>query len=135
MPHLHPIPVHFTQALFPAAFFSLLLYLLTGSGEFEASAHVMSLFALLTSPLTIATGFIDWKLRYGGQMTRTFRIKIIGAFLLVLLALPAVMLRLWHPEINTLPLVGSGWLYLGLLTACQPACIIVGYYGGKLVFH
>ena len=135
LPHLHPIPVHFPLALFPAACASLLFYLVTGMPEFETGAHIMSIFGLLVTPLSIASGFADWKIRYRGQMTRVFRIKIIGALVLLTLALPAVLIRQQHPEINLLPLDWTGWLYLGLLASCQVDCMIVGYYGGKLVFH
>src|SRR6185369_2571488 len=134
-PFLHPIPVHFPLALFPAAFASLLFYLLTGRPEFETGAHVMSIIGLLVTPLTIATGFADWKIRYRGQMTKVFKIKIIGALMLLVLGLPAVLMRLQHPEMNLLPLDWTGWLYLGLLAACQTDCMIIGHYGGKLVFH
>jgi len=134
-PYLHPIPVHFPLALFPAAFASLLFYLLTGMADFEAGAHVMSIIGLLVTPLAIASGFADWKIRYRGQMTRVFRIKISGALVLLVLALPAVLLRLRHPELCLLPLDGTGWLYVGLLAACQIDCVIIGHYGGRLVFH
>lgn len=134
-PYLHPIPVHFPLALFPAAFASLLFYQLTGLREFETGAHVMSIIGLLVTPVTIATGFADWKIRYRGQMTRIFKIKITGALVLIVLALPAVLMRQQHPEMNLLPIDWTGWLYLGLLAACQTDCMIIGYYGGRLVFH
>jgi len=134
-PYLHPIPVHFPLALFPAAFASLLLYLQTGMPEFENGAYVMSSFGLLITPLTIASGFADWKIRYRGQMTRIFRIKISAALVLLALALPAVLLRQQFPGINALPLHWPGWLYLGLLAACLIDGMIIGYYGGRLVFH
>jgi uncharacterized membrane protein len=134
-PYLHPIPVHFPLALFPAAFASLLFYLLTGMPEFETGAHVMSIIGLLATPVTIATGFADWKIRYRRQMTKVFKIKIIGALMLLVLALPAVMMRLQHPEMNLLPLDWTGWLYLGFLGACLVDSMIIGHYGGKLVFH
>lgn len=134
-PYLHPIPVHFPLALFPAAFASMLFYLLTGMAEFESGAHVMTIFGLLLTPAAIASGFADWKIRYRGQMTRIFRIKIIGALILLVLSLPAVLIRYRHPEMNLLPLDWTGWLYLGLLAACQLDCMIIGHYGGKLVFH
>lgn len=134
-PYFHPIPVHFPQALFPAAFASLLIYMLTGMREFETGAYVMIIFGFLAIPVTMATGFADWKIRYRGQMTRVFRIKIIGALGLLSLSLPAVLMRLQHPEITALPFDWTGWIYFGLLAACQTDCAIIGYYGGRLVFH
>lgn len=135
LPYFHPIPVHFPLALFPAAFASLLLYIFFGLPELEHAAYVMLLFGLLATPVAIATGFADWKIRYRGQMTRVFRIKIIGAACLAALSLPAVLIRLQHPEVTVLPFAETGWIYLGLLAACQVACMVIGHYGGKLVFH
>lgn len=134
-PYLHPIPVHFPVALFPAAFVALLFSLATGLKEFETGAYVMSLIGLLSTPLAIASGFADWKLRYRGMMTSLFRIKIVGALVLLALALPAVLLRLQYPDLCLQPFDWRGWLYCGLLAGCQVACMVVGHYGGKLVFH
>jgi len=133
--YAHPMFVHFPQALFPAAFASFLLYLATGFPEFEIGAFVTAGFGAFASPVTALTGFIDWKVRYKGYMTSVFRIKIIGAFVLIALSIPAVLLRLLAPEVALLPLSGTGWLYAALLAACTATCVVLGHYGGKLVFH
>jgi len=135
LPPLHPVSVHFPQGLFPAAWMSLLLYLATGRISFESATYVMLLFGLLSMPVAMATGYLDWKLRYRGAMTRVFRIKIVGAFILLALALLALLIRLQHPEITALPFGWAGWLYSALLSACVATCIVVGHYGGRLVFH
>jgi uncharacterized membrane protein len=135
VPHLHPVFVHFPQALFPVAFAAFGFYLLTGIREFETGAFVASLFGALAAPLTTATGFFDWWNRYQAYMTSVFKIKIAGAFVLMALAGPAVWLRALHPDLAALPLGGLGWVYLGLLTACTATCVVLGHYGGKLVFH
>ncbi len=135
VPHLHPILVHFPQGLFPAAFASFCLYFVTGVREFESGAFVMALFGLLAAPVTTATGFFDWWNRYQAYMTSVFRIKIAGAFALMALAGPAVLLRAFQPDLAALPLTGPGWAYFGLLAACTATCVVLGHYGGKLVFH
>lgn len=133
--YAHPMFVHFPQALFPVAFASYLVYLATGLPDFEAGAFVSAGFGAVASPVTTITGFIDWKVRYKGYMTPVFRIKIIGAFVLLALSIPAVLLRLLSPEVALLPLSGIGWLYAALLAACVATCVVLGHYGGKLVFH
>ena len=133
--YAHPIFVHFPQALFPVSFASFLLYLATGLSEFEVGAFVAAGFGAAASPVTTLTGFIDWKVRYKGYMTSVFRIKIVGAFVLIALSIPAVLLRLFDPEVAALPLSGAGWLYGALLAACAATCVVLGHYGGKLVFH
>ncbi len=133
--YFHPIFVHFPQALFPTAFAAFLLYLATGAGVFEMGAFLMAAGGALGAPVTAATGLIDWKVRYQGYMTSVFRIKIWGAVVLVVLSIPAVLLRLLSPEVAALPLAGWGWFYAGLLTACVATCVVLGHYGGKLIFH
>jgi len=132
---IHPIFVAFPAALFPSAFGAFCLYFATGVREFEAGAFVCALFGLLAAPLTAATGFLDWWTHYKAYMTSVFRIKIVGAFILMALAASAVLLRAFHPGLAVLPLGGLGWLYLGLLAACAATVVVLGYYGGKLVFH
>ena len=135
VPRLHPIFVHFPQALFPGAFAVFCVYLLTGIREFESGAFVAALFGALAAPMTTATGFFDWWNRYQAYMTSVFKIKIAGAFVLMALAGPAVWLRALHPDLAVLPLTGLGWAYFGLLAACTATCVVLGYYGGKLIFH
>ena len=132
---IHPMFVPFSGALFPVAFAAFCLYCATGVREFEAGAYVCALFGLVATPMTAATGFLDWWTHYKAYMTSVFRIKIVGAIVLMALAAAAVLLRAYHPELAVLPLAGLGWAYFGLLAACAATCVVVGYYGGKLVFH
>ena len=133
--YFHPIFVHFPQALFPVALASFALYLATGAGQFETGAYVAAGFGALAAPFTTITGFLDWKFRYKAYMTSVFRIKITGAFVLIGLSVPAVLLRSFVPDVAALPLSGAGYGYLGLLAACAATCVVLGNYGGKLVFH
>lgn len=133
--YFHPIFVHFPQALFPVAFASFVLYLATGESLFERGTYLMTVFGLVATPVTMITGYIDWKIRYKGYMTPVFKIKIVTGFVLVGLSLAAVLLRTLVPEIAGLPLSGPGWLLAGLLAGCVGACVVEGHYGGKLVFH
>lgn len=133
--YFHPILVHFPQALFPVAFASLLLYLATGNVAFENGASLMTIFGLAAAPVTMITGYIDWKIRYKGYMTSVFKIKIVTGFVLVGLSLAAVLLRALLPETGLFPLSGTGWLRAALLAGCVASCVVEGHYGGKLVFH
>ena len=45
------------------------------------------------------------------------------------------VLRAFHPDLAVLPLGVLGRAYFGLLATCTATCVVVGYYGGKLVFH
>lgn len=133
--YYHPIFASFPVALFPVSFASFLLYLATGKQDFEAGAYIAAAFGAAAAPVTTFTGFLDWKIRYKGYMTSVFRIKIAGAFVLIALSFPAVLLRTVAPDATALPLTGTGWIYGTLLFACTSTCVVLGYYGGKLVFH
>jgi len=133
--YFHPIFVHFPQALFPVGFAVFLIYLATGARDFEVASFLMVAFGALASPVTTITGFMDWKIRYKGYMTSVFKIKIIGAFVLIGLSISAVLLRYLLPGVAQLPLSGPGWAYTALLGACVGTCVVLGHYGGKLVFH
>ena len=132
---IHPIFVAFPAALFPTACAAFCLYLATGAREFEAGAFVCALFGLLAAPVAATTGFLDWWTHYKAYMTSVFRIKIVGAIILLALAAPAELLRAYNPGLAVLPLGGLGWVYLVLLAACTAMVVVLGYYGGKLVFH
>jgi uncharacterized membrane protein len=133
--YYHPKFVHFPLALFPVSFASFLLYLTTGVRDFEVGAFLSAAFGAGLTPVSTVTGFIDWKIRYKGYMTSVFRIKIVGAFVLIGLSVPAVLLRTFVPDVGILPLAGLGWIYGTLLFACVVTCVVLGHYGGKLVFH
>ena len=133
--YFHPVLVHFPQALFPAAFASLVLFLYTGNGVFENGTFIMTVFGLLGAPAAMVSGYIDWKIRYKGYMTKVFRIKIITGFILIGLSSAAVILSILAPEVSRLPFSGLGWVRIGLLACCVAACVVEGHYGGKLVFH
>jgi uncharacterized membrane protein len=135
IPYLHPIPVHFPLGLFPSAWGALALHLATGWPGFETGAFVMLLFATLTTPFAIASGLVDWVRRYRQAMTVAFRVKMVGAAILTVLACSALALRSAHPELLAAPLSWLGWFYLLLLTGCVAASGVVGHYGGRLVFH
>lgn len=133
--YFHPMFVHFPQALFPFAFVLLVLYFVTGNEGLERGAALAAAAGALCAPVTTITGFLDWKFRYKAYMTSVFRIKIAGAFVLIALSSSAVLLRAVVPNAAALPLSAIGWVYLGLLAACAADCVVLGYFGGKLVFH
>lgn len=132
---IHPMLVHFPQALFPAAFGAFCLYLVTGAGVLEAGSFACVLFGLLAAPFTAASGFLDWWTHYKAYMTSVFKIKITGSFVLMAVSGAAMLVRTYHPEAVVLPLAGWGLAYFVLLAACTATCVVLGYYGGKLVFH
>ena len=63
------------------------------------------------------------------------RAEAMRSNMLIGLSVPAVLLRTLVPDVASLPLSGAGYGYAGLLAACVATCVVLGNYGGKLVFH
>ena len=55
----HPLVIHFPIALFSAAIFFDLLYLIFNNDDFKTGGWWTMLFALVSSSAAIATGIID----------------------------------------------------------------------------
>ena len=132
---IHPMFVPFASALFPAAFAAFCVYCATGIREFEAGAFVCAMFGMAghardggdgTSRLVDALQGVHDE-RLPDQDRGGVRPDAAGG--------SAVLLRAFHPDLAVLPLGGLGWVYFGLLAACSATCVVLGYYGGKLVFH
>ncbi len=130
--HLHPITVHTPNGVLPLALIFLLLALVfTHAVGFEQAAFFNLIFVLLTMPAVIATGYLEWKNRYKGVMTKIFATKI-AASVVVCTTLPAMVIwRVLDPQV----LAGPGrWIYLLLGVAMVGAAGLAGHMGGKLVF-
>ena len=131
--HFHSIAVHFTNALYPAAqFFLLLSYFYQKDSSLFAYFHLMIL-ATFSAPISFITGVIEWKQKYKGAKVRIFTRK--RRFGLILLGL-GIACTLWYgcqPDVLT-HIGGLHIMFLLLNLIILPNVIYLGYLGGKLVF-
>jgi len=123
--HLHPILAHFPNALMPVVWLFLALAWWPGRPALEEAAVWMVGIVTLVAPLSLATGIHDWQKRFGGEKAPIFLRKIALAIGLVLLGCLALALRLT----GSVPA-----LYYLCLAGMLGCVIMLGYYGGKLVF-
>lgn len=131
--HLHPIMVHFPNALFPVSLTLLGLNYYTGERSFEMASFYTLIFGTLAVPGAIATGLFSWKTRFRGRVTRIFVEKILWSIVLLILSTICILLRSLIPDIATQPTI-VGWIYVGLMISLQPLVMRLGFLGGKLVF-
>jgi uncharacterized membrane protein len=144
--HLHPISVHFPNGILPAAVLFLFLALVLDAAglagraflsiELSAFHHVAFLdlaFVVLAMPVVLFSGFVDWKKRYKGIMTKVIRTKIICGAIVFILGIALVAWRLAAPESVMGGGIG-GWLYLVVNAGMLAAAGIAGNLGGRLVF-
>lgn len=129
--HLHPISVHTPNGVLPLAILFLFLATAFGLAGFETAAFFNLVFVLLTMPVVIITGVLEWRNRYRGAMTRIFGIKIGASIVVSCTLLAMVIWRLVDPGVAS---SGSRWVYLLVGVVMVGAVGLAGHMGGKLVF-
>ncbi|BDD86571.1 rubredoxin-like domain-containing protein [Desulfofustis limnaeus] len=130
--HLHPISVHTPNGVLPLALVLLLIaYLIESAAVFEQAAFFNLVFVLLSMPVVLATGYIQWKNRYKGVMTKIFGTKIVASVIVCTTLLAMIVWRLVDPQVLTSP---GRWIYLLLCLTMVGAAGLAGHMGGKLVF-
>ncbi|GAB4279163.1 MAG: hypothetical protein Kow0092_34960 [Deferrisomatales bacterium] len=130
----HAVAAHFPSGVLPAAQGFLALALLTGSRDLERTAFFLLILAVAVVPVSFATGLYDWKHRCRGLRVAVFYRKRKLAVALFVLGVAAVGLRATHPD----PLAATGLafgIYCALVFAMLPVVVLLGHYGGKLVFY
>ncbi len=131
--HAHPIAVHLPNGVAPIATLFLILALLTHSQSLERAAFYNMIVVMLAMPVVLFTGYLDWKGRYGGRMSRVFRTKIICGIIVTVLAVILVFWRMLDPAV-AFSGAGVRTLYLFAYLALVAAGGVAGFNGGKLVF-
>ncbi len=131
---VHAVAAHFPNGLTPAALLLLALSIALEDGGLERAAFWLLAVVLAVAPVSAFTGVLDWRRHFSGAQAGIFYKKMALAAALVLLAASALTLRLRHPDLMA---AGSGYrnLYLVLVGAMLPVVVLLGHYGGKLVFH
>jgi rubrerythrin/uncharacterized membrane protein len=131
--HLHPITVHFPNGILPLVLILLGIAVYFQAQSLEVAAFYNLIFVLLTLPLVLLTGFVEWQKRYKGVKTWIFIVKIICAIVVLGLVNVLVFWRILDPQVAS---AGSPWqmIYLGLAGGVLVAAGLAGHLGGKLVF-
>jgi rubredoxin len=129
--HVHPISVHLPNGVLPVAVLFLLLssfFQLTPLGQ---AAFYNLIVVVIAMPLVFFSGYIDWKNRYGGQLTGLFITKMACAVSIFGLGLALIVWRMIYPAA-----ADSGWrmMFLLLHLFILAAAGLAGHLGGKLVF-
>jgi len=131
--HPHPMIVHFSEVLPILAAFFVFIFHLTRGSEFETASYYMISLGLLSSFGCMATGFFSWSVTYERTLTTIFSRKIILSLILSVVVTLLFVWRTIDPDILTrssaLTLV-----YAMMIYAAVPVVVILGHYGGKIVY-
>jgi uncharacterized membrane protein len=125
--------VHFTLALYPVAFFFLILSHFYQRDLCLFTYYHLMILATISAVFAFATGVSEWKQKYKGVKIRIFTRKY--RFGLVLLALGTAC-ALWYgyyPEMVRDGGTGH-MLFLLLNLVIVTIDVYLGYLGGRLIF-
>jgi predicted heme/steroid binding protein/uncharacterized membrane protein len=131
--HLHPIIVHFAIAYSMVVSLLVLLFYYTGQSDFEVASYYLLILGFLSSFPAGLSGLIDWRLAYEGRRTRTFSKKIGLTVILIILITMTFLWRTLDPSI----LIGrtiQSYAYTAMIFGLVPTVVLLGYYGGKIVY-
>ncbi len=131
--HLHPMLVHFSLAYSITVPLLSFLYLWTRVLSFETASFYMLLLGLLAAPVAAGTGIFSWKVTYEGRMNKVFSRKVFLSILLTLVIAGSLGWRVLNPGV-LLGSFGLGYVYLALNVALVPISLLLGHYGGKIVY-
>lgn len=132
-PVLHPLFVHFTEGLLPtAAFFAAWTAWRKPAWGRQATLWVLGL-GLLATALTLLTGLLEGDAVEAGQLGATVA-RITNLHKYLALGTTGVFLALWV-WLWRRPAAISSRLFLALLWAAVLLLVLVGWYGGQLVYE
>lgn len=131
--HAHPISVHFPNGVLPVAFMFMILAVLLESRALETAAYCNLVFVVLSLPLVLFSGYVEWQKRYMGLRSRQFMVKIGCAVAVFVLSFVVVVWWTVNPEVLQVPSSGRTMFLLANLLALG-AAVVAGLIGGKLVF-
>lgn len=131
--HIHPISVHVPNGVLPVSIIFVVLAALFNFSGLSQAAFYNLIFVVLSMPLVLFSGFIEWQNKYNGSLTKLFLAKIICS---VIVTITAIILALWlfiDPDVVITPSPGKFYFLLVNLVMLGGVST-AGFLGGKLVF-
>ena len=131
--HVHPVSVHIPNGVLPVSVIFIVLAVAFNCSGLSQAAFYNLVFVVLAMPLVLFSGYIEWRKKYGGELTSLFIVKMICA---AVVSLSAVILVVWlmvDPHVATQPSYRKG-SFLFINVVMLAAAGVAGFLGGKLVF-
>ena len=129
--HAHPVSVHMPNGILPVSVVLFILAWFSGSALFVKAGFINLVFVILSLPLVLFTGVLEWKKKYNGGLTTIFKVKILAATLTTTACLVSVVWYLIDPSVIVSP---RAWIFVLVNLVMLASAGIAGHIGGKLVF-
>ena len=129
----HPISVHIPNGVIPVAVLFLVMSFIFEAMGFARASFYNLVVVALAMPMVLFSGFVDWKAKYKGAMTKVFKRKIAMGLIVFVLSWALVAWGLLDPGVSE---AGFGrYAFLAVLLVMLGATGYAGNLGGKLVFR
>lgn len=129
--HAHPVTVHTPNGVLPM---SVILYVIAWLFDVRLpadAAMIGQIFVVVSLPVVIYTGTLEWRKKYNAAMTPIFKLKILAAALTTASCVITLAWYLLDDALLTSPKAGFFILINLFMLICAGAA---GHIGGKLVF-
>jgi uncharacterized membrane protein len=131
--HAHPISVHIPNGVLPMAVIFFILAALFQIYSLDVAALYSLIFVVLAMPMVLFSGYVDWKNRFGGNLTILFLTKMVCGAIVATLAFALAVWRIAEPCV-LVPDSPHRWLFILFCLLMLAAAGTAGFLGGKLVF-
>lgn len=131
--HLHPISVHVPNGMLPFTVIFILLATIFDMDILYKTAFINLAAIVLSLPLVLFTGLVEWKIKYGGKLTKIFKQKIMAASAVTVLTIVLLIWCLMYQMDSDAPSI-IRYAYAATALVLLIPATIAGNIGGKLVF-
>ena len=129
--HAHPVSVHTPNGVLPMAVVLYILAWLFNARILGTAAAISQTFVLISLPVVVYTGTLEWRKKYSGAMSPIFKLKILAA---ALTCTTSLITFVWYISDPTLLASAKAWVFIVLNILMLGSAVIAGHIGGKLVF-
>ncbi|MBF0226042.1 MAG: hypothetical protein HQK76_11355 [Desulfobacterales bacterium] len=131
--HAHPVSVHIPNGVLPVSVIFMIIGIMFDMDGLKNAAFYNLFFVVLSMPLVLFSGYIDWKTKYKGEMTTSFLIKMLCGSIVLFLSI-FLFIWQWINPILLTPESNKG-IFIVLNLIMLGAAGTAGFFGGKLVFN
>ncbi len=131
--HIHPISVHIPNGVGPVSVIFVVLAVMFNFTNLAQAAFYNLFFIVLTMPLVLFSGYVEWQKKYEGALTKFIITKMICG---VVVLATAIILVIWYiidPDVAG-ALSAKRWGFIAVNLIMLSGIGVAGFIGGKLVF-
>ncbi len=131
--HVHPVSVHIPNGVLPVSVIFIVLSTLFNFSGLGQAAFYNLVVVVVSMPLVLFSGYLEWQIKYGGNLTRLFMAKIACAGTVALTSIFLVVWLYLDPQVAMAP--SSGRLSFFIVNIVMlAAAVTAGFIGGKLLY-